>query len=70
VVALMVQGVIGFCLAIQPADGDIGTIGRKYAHSCLWKMPLVIKSSACSLEALYLNGTLCREFHDGISGGL
>lgn len=27
---LVLQGVTGFCLAIQPADGDIGTIGRKY----------------------------------------
>ena len=66
----MVQGAIGFCLAIQPADGDIGTIGRKYAHNCPWKMPLFIKSSACSQKVLYLSGTSCREFHDGISGGL
>jgi len=26
---LLVQGVIGFCLAIQPTEGDMGTIGRK-----------------------------------------
>lgn len=26
---LFVQGVIGFCLAIQPTEGDMGTIGRK-----------------------------------------
>ncbi|KAJ6996626.1 aspartic proteinase-like protein 1 isoform X2 [Populus alba x Populus x berolinensis] len=25
-----IQGVIGFCLAIQPADGDIGTIGQNF----------------------------------------
>ncbi|KAG6660917.1 hypothetical protein I3843_03G134600 [Carya illinoinensis] len=24
------QGVLGFCLAIQPADGDIGTIGQNF----------------------------------------
>uniref|UniRef100_A0A5B7CBN8 Putative aspartic proteinase-like protein 1 isoform X1 n=1 Tax=Davidia involucrata TaxID=16924 RepID=A0A5B7CBN8_DAVIN len=24
------QGVVGFCLAIQPADGDIGTIGQNF----------------------------------------
>lgn len=25
-----IQGIVGFCLAIQPTDSDIGTIGRKY----------------------------------------
>lgn len=25
----LVQGAVGFCLAVQPTDGDIGTIGRK-----------------------------------------
>ncbi|KAB5556536.1 hypothetical protein DKX38_007445 [Salix brachista] len=25
-----IQGAIGFCLAIQPADGDIGTIGQNF----------------------------------------
>ncbi|KAK6922967.1 Xylanase inhibitor, C-terminal [Dillenia turbinata] len=24
------EGVVGFCLAIQPADGDVGTIGQNY----------------------------------------
>jgi hypothetical protein len=27
-----VQGVDGFCLAIQPTDGDLGTIGRKFTY--------------------------------------
>lgn len=26
----VMQGLVGFCLAIQPTDEDMGTIGRKY----------------------------------------
>jgi hypothetical protein len=26
------QGVDGFCLAIQPTEGGMGTIGRKFAY--------------------------------------
>lgn len=26
----VIQGLVGFCLAIQPTDEDMGTIGRKY----------------------------------------
>lgn len=32
---IVLQGVDGFCLAIQPADGDMGTIGRKCQHYTL-----------------------------------
>lgn len=43
--AFLVQGVVGFCLAIQPADGDIGTIGRKYTTISGCKMCSLIHSA-------------------------
>ena len=40
----MVQGVDGFCLAIQPTGEDIGTIGREYATFFGYKMCTLIYS--------------------------
>lgn len=34
-VYIMVQGAAGFCLAVQPTDEAIATIGRKYYFICI-----------------------------------
>lgn len=66
--ALLVQGVIGFCLAIQPTDGDMGTIGRKIEYfpkqSAIYHLTLKIHPWSLNWW------TICRELHDRLQAGI
>lgn len=76
----LVQGAVGFCLAVQPTDGDIGTIGRKfrsvkafdtYYKFCVFVNILFHLVASVNAQCPFLYHLsdmimLCRELHDWI----
>jgi len=66
------QGVDGFCLAIQPTEGEMGTIGRKFAYfsrKIYWLCPysLFWREGYSDHKS---DKIICRKFHDGIPVGI